>query len=30
MAYFNQRRLHGEIAERGYLMPAEFEAAYYR
>jgi hypothetical protein len=23
-------RLHGEIAEHGYVTPAEFEAAYYR
>jgi transposase InsO family protein len=28
--WFNQRRLHGEIAEHGYVTPAEFEAAYYR
>ncbi len=28
--WFNQRRLHGEIAEHGYVTPADFEAAYYR
>lgn len=28
--WFNQRRLHGEITEHGYVTPAEFEAAYYR
>ncbi len=28
--WFNQRRLHGEIVEHGYVTPADFEAAYYR
>ncbi len=28
--WFNQRRLHGEITDHGYVTPAEFEAAYYR
>ncbi len=28
--WFNQRRLHGQIADHGYTTPAEHETAYYR
>ena len=28
--WFNHRRLHGELAEHGYVTPAEFEDDYYR